>query len=101
MKPTLVSVVSPVYGCSGCLEDLVDRVEAALSAQATPFEVILVDDASPDDAWHRIAELARSRPWLAGLRLSRNSVVCTSWSPTPVWRRAVRSPTPIRSPGAG
>ena len=27
MKPTLVSVVSPVYGCRGCLEDLtVDRV---------------------------------------------------------------------------
>jgi dolichol-phosphate mannosyltransferase len=67
-----VSVVSPVYGCSGCLEDLVDRIAAVLHARGTRFEVVLVDDHSPDGAWPRIVELAATRPWLRGLRLARN-----------------------------
>ena len=36
------------------------------------FEVILVDDGSPDQAWMRISELQQRRPWLRGLRLARN-----------------------------
>jgi len=67
-----LSVVVPVYGCAGCLEDLVDRVHAALLTHCADFELILVDDASPDAAWLRIVELQRSRPWLRGIRLSRN-----------------------------
>jgi dolichol-phosphate mannosyltransferase len=67
----MISVVSPVYGCAVCLEDLADRVAAAIPS-GHPFELILVDDASPDGAWDRIVELSRSRPWLVGLRLSRN-----------------------------
>ena len=68
----VLSVVAPVYGCQGCLEDLVDQVQAAATSMAVSFEVILVDDASPDGAWARIEELSRTRPWLRGLRLSRN-----------------------------
>lgn len=67
-----VSVVSPVYGCRGCLEELVDRVSTALAPLVCSYEIILVDDASPDDAWERIEELARSRPSVRGVRLSRN-----------------------------
>jgi polyisoprenyl-phosphate glycosyltransferase len=36
------------------------------------FEVILIDDRSPDDAWRRIQDLAQTRPWLIGIRLARN-----------------------------
>ncbi|MDC7807951.1 glycosyltransferase family 2 protein [Luteimonas sp BLCC-B24] len=67
-----LSVVAPVYGCKGCLEDLVDQIQTAVTSLEIPFEVILVDDASPDGAWLRIEELAANRPWLRGLRLSRN-----------------------------
>lgn len=67
-----ISVVSPVYGCKGCLEDLVDRVAAALAPSGRRFEVLLVDDNGPDVAWPRILELAKSRPWLRGFKLSRN-----------------------------
>jgi dolichol-phosphate mannosyltransferase len=70
--PPELSVVAPVYGCKGCLEDLVDQIETAAAGMGVPFEVILVDDASPDGAWSRIEELAASRPWLKGFRLSRN-----------------------------
>lgn len=69
---TELSVVAPVYGCRGCLEDLADQIEVAVRELGISFEVILVDDASPDGAWQRIEELSVSRPWLRGLRLSRN-----------------------------
>lgn len=67
-----LSVVAPVYGCKGCLEDLVDQVQTAAGSMGVSFDMILVDDASPDGAWARIQELAASRPWLKGLKLSRN-----------------------------
>jgi glycosyltransferase involved in cell wall biosynthesis len=70
--PTAVSVVSPVYGCRSCLEELVDRVAAQFPAPNASFEMLLVDDGSPDGAWSRIVELASTRPWLRGLRLARN-----------------------------
>lgn len=70
--PCQLSVVSPVYGCVGCLEDLVDRIAAAVVSLGTEFEVILVDDGGPGEPWARIVELAANRPWLRGIRLSRN-----------------------------
>lgn len=67
-----VSVVVPVYGCSTCLEELVDRVARALDAFGRSHELLLVDDNSPDGAWQRIRELAGMHPRVRGLRLSRN-----------------------------
>ncbi len=67
-----VSVVSPVYGCKGCLEDLLDRTAAVLDQGNYSYEVILVDDASPDGSWARIVELSATRPWVRGIRLVRN-----------------------------
>jgi len=67
-----ISVISPIYGCVGCLEELVDQLELVLSGMHLNFEVILVDDASPDGAWSRIVELASARSWLRGLRMARN-----------------------------
>lgn len=67
-----VSVVVPVYGCKNCLEELVQRVSHSLENVSRRFEIILVDDNSPDDAWPRIAELAGMYPQIRGLRLSRN-----------------------------
>src|SRR5690606_31176212 len=67
-----ISVVSPVYGCKGCLEELVDGIAASVGSLSETFEVILVDDGGPDGAWARIRELAPTRPWLRGLRLARN-----------------------------
>ncbi|TZF91187.1 glycosyltransferase family 2 protein [Cognatilysobacter lacus] len=68
----LLSVVVPVYGCEGCLEELTERLRRALHTQAVSLEIILVDDASPDRAWDRIREIAARFPDVRGLRLSRN-----------------------------
>jgi dolichol-phosphate mannosyltransferase len=71
-QPPRTSVVSPVYGCIGCLEELVLRVKAAIPPERGPVEIVLVDDASPDGAWSRIEELSALHPEVRGLRLSRN-----------------------------
>lgn len=70
-RPT-ISVVSPVYGCAGCIERLCERIFAALTPYGCEVEIILVCDASPDDAWARIAEVAALDPRVRGLRFSRN-----------------------------
>jgi polyisoprenyl-phosphate glycosyltransferase len=66
------SVVVPVYGCAECLEPLCSRLEAVLAAITSRFEIILVDDRSPDHAWRTIRELQDTYPAVKGLRLSRN-----------------------------
>ncbi len=69
----LISIISPAYKCHGCLEELVDSVAKHVHGLAADnFEMILVDDASPDQTWHRIQELVSTRHWLRGLRLARN-----------------------------
>lgn len=67
-----LSVVVPVYGCVRCLVELCDRLEQALAAVTARYEIILVDDRSPDAAWEVIEHLAAERTCVSGLRLSRN-----------------------------
>lgn len=67
-----LSVVSPIYGCRDCLRELAARVEAAASSVTHEFELVLVDDASPDGSWSEIEQLANEYEWVRGYRLTRN-----------------------------
>lgn len=67
----MISVISPVYGCKSCLQELCRRIALTLSG-VDDFEIILVDDASPDHAWPAIVDLAAENAHIRGLRLSRN-----------------------------
>lgn len=67
-----LSVVVPVYGCRGCLEALHGRLTETLSGLVQRYEIVLVDDCSPDDAWATLTELARIDPAVRAFRLSRN-----------------------------
>jgi dolichol-phosphate mannosyltransferase len=67
-----ISVVVPVYGCIGCLETLCEKLEYQLSFLTSRFEIILVDDRSPDLAWTSIPNLQREYHSVIGVRLSRN-----------------------------
>ena len=67
-----LSVVIPVYGSEAILPDLAKRLAAVLPDIATEFEVILVCDDSPDDAWTVIQGLRETYPWIVGIRLTRN-----------------------------
>ncbi len=70
--PPTLSVVVPVYGCGSCLRQLVARISASLEPAVDTFEIVLVDDRSPDDAWEVMKDLACSDPRIRSFRLSRN-----------------------------
>jgi len=68
----LFSVVVPVYGSQEVLHELYERVRVTLEKITPAFELILVNDASPDNAWQTITTLARKDQRVKGLNLSRN-----------------------------
>ena len=59
---TDISVVVPVYRSTGTLVDLHRRLEAALSAISTAYQIVYVDDASPGDDWAMLRNLHASDP---------------------------------------
>lgn len=72
MGQPLISIVSPVYGCTGCLEALTDAVRNAFHEVDLNWELILVDDRGPADPWPLIEELAEKDSRVKGVRLTRN-----------------------------
>lgn len=67
-----ISVVSPVYQAEDCVAELCRRLKAALSTISENFEIILVEDRSPDESWKAIQEESRKDPRICGVRLARN-----------------------------
>lgn len=70
-KP-LFSVVSPVYRAEKILPKLVERIEKSILPITENFEIILVVDASPDNSWQVIQEIAKSNSRVKGILFSRN-----------------------------
>lgn len=71
-EKTYIGAVIPVYGCAVCLPELYRRCSSVLQKISPNFEVILVNDASRDNAWPVITELASKDKRVKGLNLSRN-----------------------------
>lgn len=67
-----VSVVIPAYNEAPVLEELLRRVDRALTPIVNSFEIVIVDDGSQDNTWQRLSELAARYPTLRAIRLSRN-----------------------------
>ena len=72
IKTPYISVVTPVYGCIASLEKLYNRLEKTLSQIDKNFEIIMVDDNSPDGAWEKIKKLTLKDCRVKGIKLSRN-----------------------------
>jgi len=70
-EPTL-TVVVPIYRCDECLLELQARLRVALDAIATEYEILYVDDRSPDGAWATLTSLAAADDHVRAIRLSRN-----------------------------
>lgn len=68
----LLTVASPVYGTARAVPQLVDRISTAVSTITDNFEVLLVEDGSPDESWEAIAHECERNPRVKGVRLSRN-----------------------------
>ncbi len=66
------SVVIPVYRSEQILDLLIERLALVLPNIADTFEVVLVNDGSPDDSWAVIERLAKKYVWVRGIDLMRN-----------------------------
>lgn len=67
-----LSIVIPVYRADATLRPLADRIEQALAEFPHPFELLLVNDNSPDGSAAVIDTLAAEKPWIRGVHLMRN-----------------------------
>lgn len=67
-----LSVVVPVYRGEKLVEPLVERLSKSLPTFAKKYEVILVNDGSPDRSWDVVEQLAKKYKWVRGIRLMRN-----------------------------
>jgi polyisoprenyl-phosphate glycosyltransferase len=67
-----LSVVVPVYGCRECLVQLHQRLSRVVGAMTPSYELVFVDDRSPDGSWTVLEDLSRSDSHVRAIRLSRN-----------------------------
>ncbi|HRK72703.1 MAG TPA: glycosyltransferase family 2 protein [Rhodothermales bacterium] len=67
-----ISVVSPVYNAEKIVAKLVTELEGVLQEMAVSYEIVLVDDRSPDRAWQEMKRLAGECQYVRCIRLSRN-----------------------------
>jgi undecaprenyl-phosphate 4-deoxy-4-formamido-L-arabinose transferase len=66
------SVVIPVYRSEESLDALIERLAAVLPNVADVYEVVFVNDGSPDNSWGVIERLAQQNPWVRGINLMKN-----------------------------
>jgi glycosyltransferase involved in cell wall biosynthesis len=67
-----LSVVSPVYRAELVLDELVERIEKSIPSAFNSYEIILVDDFSPDKSWQKIVDISKTHRNVRGFKLSRN-----------------------------
>ena len=74
VSPTtpLISVVIPLYNEGSHVKELLSDLKTALQQIGCRFEVVLVDDGSPDDTWAKIKDAAQILGNVRAVRLSRN-----------------------------
>jgi glycosyltransferase involved in cell wall biosynthesis len=72
LRPRGLSLVVPVYRSEAILPDLVQRVGSVLGDIASDYELVLVNDCSPDRSWDVICQLAARYPWIHPINLMRN-----------------------------
>ncbi len=66
------SIVIPVYKGVETLPILLEKLAIELPRTCDKYEVILVDDGSPDNSWEIISTFSKKYSWIRGIRLMRN-----------------------------
>ncbi|MFK7000563.1 glycosyltransferase family 2 protein [Flavobacterium oreochromis] len=68
----VISFVSPVYKAENILPELVAEINKVAIDLAVTFEIVLVDDRSPDNCWQVMQVLAKENENIKCIRLSKN-----------------------------
>ena len=72
MNTPKLSVVSPVYHGEKMLEELVARISKAVAPLTSVYEIILVNDCSPDASWDVIKTICARDTKVKGINLAHN-----------------------------
>lgn len=67
-----ISIMSPVYRGEKMVHELVSRIKENVSSITPDYEIILVNDASPDHSWEEILKECSLDNRVKGINLSRN-----------------------------
>ncbi|WP_406697787.1 glycosyltransferase family 2 protein [Singulisphaera sp. Ch08] len=67
-----LSIVVPAFRSEGCLEALANAIDATLGPLGWSYEVVFVNDGSPDRTWAVIESLCQTRENYVGIDLRRN-----------------------------
>ena len=67
-----LSIVSPVYRAEKFVEKLVFEIEKVCLTLNVDYEIILVDDRSPDQSWIKMKAISANNSKIKSIRLSRN-----------------------------
>lgn len=72
METPFISIVSPIYRAEHIANRLVEAIELAVSKIHDDYEIILVEDGSPDNSWAALEQIAAQNKKVKALKLSRN-----------------------------
>ena len=68
----MISIVSPVYRAEKILPILVSEINLVMERIGEDYEIILVEDRSPDNSWEVMKVLSSQNSKIKSIRLSRN-----------------------------
>jgi glycosyltransferase involved in cell wall biosynthesis len=72
MSKPYLSIVSPVYKAELIVSELVKRIGVSASKITDNYEIVLVEDNSPDNSWQAILDECKKDPRVKAVKLSRN-----------------------------
>ena len=72
LVPRFISIVVPAYREQSGIASALREIRRAIGSTGEGFEIIVVDDGSPDGTWEAVSALEAEMPELVAIRLSRN-----------------------------
>lgn len=67
-----ISVVIPCYGSEHSIETVVEEIESTINKRKSEYEIILVNDCSPDHVWDKITWLSQKYESVRGVCFAKN-----------------------------
>ena len=71
-QPAKYTVVIPVYKSANIVGDTIEQTVAFFENHSLDYELILVNDGSPDDSWQILRQKAQSNPHIIAINFLRN-----------------------------
>ena len=68
----LISIVLPSYNCAESIRGLYEEIISALEHTAHSYEIIFIDDGSPENDWGEIKSICKIDKRVRGLSFARN-----------------------------